>query len=152
MSQISSISHELCVCYICQEESFIKDSDSSFCEKNICKCKGTNRIHKHCFQKLRNQDLCSICKSPFQNVEDLIIEEPLELESVSEKDCFGWNHEYSIDQKGRKQGIHRIYYQNGVLWEETQYKNDKKNGYQKIWSYKGKLFINDIYKNGVLIK
>jgi hypothetical protein len=149
MSKNSCISQDSCVCYICQEES---EAISLFCEKNICKCKGTNRIHEHCFQKLRNQDICSICKSQFENVQHLIIEEPLEIEKVLEKDPFGWRHEYNIDQKGRKQGIHRIYYMNGTLWEETQYKNDKKNGYQKVWNYKGKLFVNDVYKNGILSK
>jgi hypothetical protein len=143
------MSKESYLCYICQEES---SECYMFCDENICKCKGTNRIHKKCFQKLRNQESCSICKSSFQNVEDLIIEEELQLEQIFETEPYGWRHEYMIDQKGRKQGIHRIYYTNGTLWEETQYKNNLKNGYQKVWSYKGKLFINDVYKNGVLAK
>jgi hypothetical protein len=136
-------------CYVCQEE---EDANVPFCEVGICDCKGNNRIHTCCFQKLRNQDVCSICKKPFVNVEHLIINDVLHLEKVVEVDPFGWKHEYTIDQRGRKQGIHRIYYTTGVLWEETQYKNDMKNGYQKVWNYHGKLFVNDKFQLGVKLE
>jgi hypothetical protein len=132
-------------CYVCQEDT----DESLFCKTNICKCTGTNRIHKKCFQKLHNQEFCSICNCSFENVAHLIVDEILTLSKVEEIDELGWKHEYSIDQKGRKQGSHRIYYKNGLLWEETYYKNDLKNGYQKVWDYKGKMFVNRVYKSGI---
>jgi hypothetical protein len=132
-------------CYVCQEES----DESFFCKTNICKCMGSNRIHMKCFQHLRNQEVCSICNHNFENVTHLIVDEILTLTKMKELDDFGWKHEYSLDQKGRKQGTHRIYYKNGLLWEETYYKNDLKNGYQKVWDYKGKMFVNRVYKNGI---
>ena len=140
---------ETLCCYICQEE---ETENLPFCKINICGCKGSNRIHTCCFQKLRNQEVCSICKKEFTNVSELIIDEILELQKIEEIDPYGWKHEYSIDQRGRKQGIHRIYYMNGNLWEENEYKNNLRNGYQKVWSYKGKLFVDTKFKNGVEVK
>lgn len=137
------------VCYVCQEGS-CEPSCKDFCDTNICKCTGSNRIHKKCFQKLLNQETCSICNSEFINVDHLISKEELILKNVTKIDEFGWKHEYTIDQKGRKQGFHRIYYMNGLLWEETKYKNDLKHGYQKVWNYKGQMFVNQIYKNGIV--
>lgn len=159
MSESLDISKEY-LCYVCQEGSSDSSckgsSDSSckgcddFCDTNICACTGSNRIHTQCFRKLRNQELCSICNSEFKNVEHLIVKEELILRKISQKDDFGWNHEYFLDQKGRKQGSHKIYYMNGLLWEETHYKNDLKHGFQKVWNYKGKMFVNQTYKNGLI--
>jgi hypothetical protein len=134
-----------CCCYVCQEDETI---ESPFCKTNICNCKGSNRIHTHCFQKLRNQSVCSVCKNEFKNVESLITDEVLELQKILEYDKFGWKHEYTIDQRGRKQGLHRIYYQSGTLWEENQYKNDLRDGYQKVWNYKGTLFLDKKFEKG----
>jgi hypothetical protein len=135
-------------CYVCQEGH--TDSCNEFCKTNICKCTGTNRIHMKCFQKLRNQEICSICNAEFRNVNHLLDKEDLILKKVLKVDEFGWKHEFTVDQKGRKQGVHRIYYMNGLLWEETRYKNDLKHGYQKVWNYKGQIFVNQTYKNGIL--
>jgi len=135
-------------CYICYGE---ETQDNLFCT-DICKCKGSNRIHRTCFQKLRNQEVCSICKVVFQNVSDLIVDEILETQLISEFDKYGWRHEYTIDQKGRQQGIHKIYYRGGELWEESEYKNDLRNGYKKVWDINGKLFINQEFRKGVQIQ
>jgi hypothetical protein len=133
-------------CYICYGDC----CDDKFCETNICKCTGSNRIHVKCFQKLLNQDICSICNTEFKNVDHIKFKEDLVLKKISYDDQFGWKHEYFIDQKCRKQGSYKIYYKNGLLWEETKYKNDLKNGFQKVWDYKGNMFVNQIYKNGIV--
>jgi hypothetical protein len=132
------------ICYICQ------DSDSEknpFYDTNICNCKGSNRIHKSCFVKLHS-DICPVCKAEFQNVDRSHMEVVLILTKIEEKDQFGWGHEYHLDQFKRKQGIHRIFYMNGNLWEENEYKDGKRHGYHKVWNYQGKLFTNDIYYKG----
>jgi hypothetical protein len=53
-------------CYICYEK---EKSNDKFCSNSICKCKGTNKIHVSCFEKLKQNygDTCSICKTKFKN-------------------------------------------------------------------------------------
>jgi hypothetical protein len=132
-------------CYVCYGE----ESDKNlFCDTNICGCKGSNRIHKSCFPELFDQHSCTICKQNFVNVDNIRFKEELILRDVVEIDKFGWKHEYKVDQKGRKQGIRRTYYMNGNLWEEVQYKDDKKDGYQKVWDYHGKMFVDTMYQHG----
>jgi len=133
-------------CYVCYEEESEKNT---FCDTNICGCKGSNRIHKSCFPELFNQNICSVCRKEFKNVEGFRSNEILILKEVLELDKFGWKHEYQVDQKGRKQGIHRIYYMNGNLWEEAEYKDDQKNGYSKVWDYYGNMFQNIIFRHGI---
>ena len=132
------------VCYLCQDPEL---DDNDFCH-DICNCKGTNRIHIYCFIKLRDKNRCGICKQEFKNIEKLFDEFDLILDNIEEYDKFGWKHKYQVDQFDRKQGIHRIWYQNGNLWEEGQYRDDKRHGYHKVWSYKGELFIEDYYFKG----
>jgi len=132
------------ICYICQDSGSEKNP---FYNTDICNCKGSNRIHKSCFVKLFS-DICPICKIEFQNVDKSHMEVTLILTEVKEKDSYGWSHHYYIDQFKRKQGIHRIFYMNGNLWEETQYKDDKKHGYQKVWNYQGIQFVDDVYYKG----
>jgi hypothetical protein len=127
------------ICYICYEE---ESKESPFCKKDICGCKGSIHLHENCFQKLRNQMKCSVCVQEFKNVDHLITNEILELQKIIEWDKHGWKHEFTIDQKGRKQGTYKVYYATGVLWEEIEYKDDMKHGSQKIWNYKGEMCIN----------
>lgn len=51
---------------------------------------------------------------------------------------------------GRMNGAHKIY-NNGELIEETEYKNDKKNGLCKIYKDKGTITEFKLWKNGSLI-
>ena len=133
------------ICYICQDSETEKNH---FYDTNICNCKGSNRIHKSCFVKLYS-DICPICKSEYQNVDRSHMEVKLILTKIEEKDRFGWEHKYYIDQFKRKQGIRRIYYMNNRLWEETEFKDDKKHGYHKVWDYHGKQFIDERYHKGI---
>ena len=59
-------------CYICYEK---ESYDNKFCPNSICKCKGTNKIHVLCFEKLKNEygDKCSICKTKFK--ENVVIQQ-----------------------------------------------------------------------------
>jgi len=136
-------------CYVCYEEESEKNP---FCDMSICNCKGSNRIHKSCFPELFNQYVCTVCKTQFNNVEELRSKEQLILKDVVELDKFGWKHEYKVDQKGRKQGVHRIYYMNGNLWEEREYKDNQKNGYQKVWDYYGNIFVDARFQHGIEIE
>jgi hypothetical protein len=61
-------------CYLCLDKETL---NNTFCDTNICNCKGSNRIHKICYSKLRfnGENICSICKSPYkQNVKRVIVE------------------------------------------------------------------------------
>lgn len=133
------------ICYICQN---LEEEHNLFCKNDICKCKGSNRIHISCFRVLPDKKTCSICKESFSNIDYIFDNIPINLYTIEENDKFGWKHIYQIDQFERKQGLYRIYYMNGNLWEEGQYRDDKRHGYHKVWSYKGKLFIEDYYFKG----
>jgi hypothetical protein len=53
-------------CYICYDK---ETKSNPFCNYQPCKCKGTNKIHESCFEKLRINcgNKCSICKSIYSN-------------------------------------------------------------------------------------
>ena len=44
--------------------------------------------------------------------------------------------------------IRKSYYENGNLWSEIPYVNDKEHGIQKIYYENGKLYSEIPYKNG----
>ncbi len=133
------------VCYVCQNS---EEEYNLFCKNTICDCKGSNKIHVSCFRLLSDKKMCSICKQNFCNIDYIFDGIPIKLYTIEEKDKFGWKHIFQIDQFERKQGIYQIYYTNGNLWEEGQYRDDKRHGYHKVWSYIGKLFIEDYYFKG----
>jgi hypothetical protein len=93
-------------CYVCYEKEI---SQNSFCE-NICDCKGYN-LHKSCFQKLYDKEVCSICKSNYKNIEDLLPKRD-NMVIIIEIDKYGIKHEYTKDDI-----LYRIinYYKNLVL-------------------------------------
>lgn len=132
-------------CYVCFDDESI---DTPYCE-DVCSCKGTTKLHQCCFQKLRDQTKCTICLEKFKNVDHLRTDDILELHKVVEYQ-YSWKHEYTVDQKGRKQGVYRIYYKGDEkLWEEMTYKNDLLEGTKKVWTYQGKLYKRVRYCNGL---
>jgi antitoxin component YwqK of YwqJK toxin-antitoxin module len=50
--------------------------------------------------------------------------------------------------KGKLEGARKVFYTDGTLAEETNYKNGNKEGNSKIYSEKGELIEAHIYKNG----
>jgi hypothetical protein len=83
-------------CYICYDKE--KQNDK-FCSTSICKCRGTNKIHVSCFEKLKREygNTCTICKSKFK--ENIIVNEPLRFQQRNNQECFiddnkGDNYEY----------------------------------------------------------
>lgn len=44
-----------------------------------------------------------------------------------------------------REGLIKTYYANGALNEETEYKNDKKNGRQRVYYYNGKTIVAERY-------
>lgn len=56
-------------CYVCYETA---TSSNPFFSTNPCQCKGTVRLHKSCFEKLRQTcgETCGICKSKYKNTDN----------------------------------------------------------------------------------
>lgn len=54
--------------------------------------------------------------------------------------------------KGKKDGMERFWYENGILKEEGQWFNNQANGIMRAWDEKGKLSKAVRYKNGELIE
>ena len=131
-------------CYVCYEHN----DSLKFCE-NICNCL-TYKLHKSCFQKLYDKETCSICKSKYKNIQDLLPKRDGMI-IIIEIDNYGIKHEYTKDDQGLKHGTHKIFYPNGELWEEDNYIHGVKEGIQKLYTMKGKLHTCFIYKNNILI-
>jgi hypothetical protein len=72
-------------CYICYDK---EKSNDKFCSNSICKCRGTNKIHISCFEKLKREygNTCSICKSKFK--ENIVQREILSHKPVSYQPIF----------------------------------------------------------------
>lgn len=140
LDKITNINKE---CYVCYE-----NSQNDFCE-NICNCL-TYKLHKTCFQKLYNKEVCSICKSNYKNIQDLLPKRDGMI-IITEIDKYGIKHEYTKDTKNLKHRICNIFYPNGELWEENNYNHGIKDGIQKLYDTKGKLHTHFVYKNGILI-
>jgi hypothetical protein len=54
--------------------------------------------------------------------------------------------------KGKKDGMERFWYENGILKEEGQWFNNQANGMMRAWDDKGRLTKAVRYKNGELIE
>jgi antitoxin component YwqK of YwqJK toxin-antitoxin module len=128
-------------CYICLEK---ETKDFPFCE-NICSCKGY-KIHKSCFSKLYEKQVCSICKTTYKNIDDLLPKRD-GFNIIIEFDSLGLKHEYTKDENGLIQGIYKIWYPNGNIWEETYYKQGVKDGIQKLYDTRGNIYVQMLYEN-----
>lgn len=135
-------------CYICYQE---ESDDNIFVKEDICKCKGTNRIHTKCFQKLQNQTKCSICNTYFENLDE-VCEYEDGLRVISRVDEYGIKHRYTINKEQKIHGKYYIYYTNGNVWEKQTYVNGIRHGVQWIYSPDGKQNNVHIYMDGVNIK
>lgn len=128
-------------CYICFEQ---ETENNPLCE-NICSCKGY-KLHKSCFSQLYDRKVCSICKTLYQNVEDLYPKRD-GYKIIIELDKMGLKHEYTKDENGLLQGIYKIWYHNGNIWEENYYKEGVKEGIQKLYDTRGILHTEMLYQN-----
>ncbi len=135
-------------CYICYHQ---ETDDNEFTRDDICKCKGSNRIHKSCFRKLPNQTKCSICNELFDNVEEFF-EYENGLRVMTDFDKLDIKHRYTINKEKQKHGKCTIYYPNGNVWEEQTYVNGIRHGVQMLYSMDGKQQFMDIYLDGKNIK
>lgn len=133
-------------CYLCYEK---ETSENKFCGI-ICDCIGYF-LHKNCFQKLYNKSICSICKSKYKNIQDLLPHRDGMLILI-EIDKYGIKHEYTKNEDGLKHGLCKIFYPNGEIWEENIFVNGIKEGIQKLYTIKGQLHTCFIYKDGELIE
>jgi len=51
---------------------------------------------------------------------------------------------------GAPDGITRMWSENGVLTRETHYSAGQRNGSHTLWDEEGRLFLTEVYENGVL--
>lgn len=56
------------------------------------------------------------------------------------------------DEQGKKQGIHKDFYEDGKLKEEKKYKDDLIDGYVKTYDKKGNLVNTEKFNNGKQVK
>ena len=146
------------VCYLCQEES---SESNEFAPENICECKGSNRIHKSCFNLLKDKQVCCICKTSYN------INANTYRKKIESKDSYGniisrelveeiWVHgskaEYFIDNNSMKQGTLKVYFHTGKIWMIEEYKDDKLHGTRKIFSLNHKKCRIQNYNNNILIQ
>lgn len=123
-------------CYICFEPEDKTQYIYTFVKTDICKCKGSLRIHKSCYDKvLEHTNICGICKTKYK-IDYIFVNG---LAEVIERTPF-YRTVYSIDKKLQKQGIHRTYYENvniinntrvNQLYIEKTYLNNKLHGKYK---------------------
>jgi hypothetical protein len=152
-------SNETDVCFVCQDESSVKNE---FAPDNICECKGSNRIHKSCFNLLKNKQECCICKTAYtininayrKRVEsrdsdsgNIIFKEFMEEIWVN-----GSKAEYFVDKNHMKQGTLKVYFHTGEIWMIEEYKNNKLNGTRKIFSLNHKVCRIQKFENDLLIE
>lgn len=131
-------------CYICYEP---ESQDKPYLCSNSCGCGQAYRVHVGCFAMLQNKTTCSICKQNYQGVNNLDIRSN-GLKVIFELDSLGFRHEYTVDDKNRKHGVHKIWYHNGNLWEENYYQQGLRNGIQKLYSVNGELYREIQYDHG----
>ena len=58
-----------------------------------------------------------------------------------------WNY-----MNGKAEGMQKVFYKSGHLYQEGRFKDDKLNGEAKTYFEDGKIKFIDIYNNGKLIK
>lgn len=83
------------------------------------------------------------CLENSNKVED--IKPTLKVHSYIEN---GIKYEYEVDENGLRNGFYKLYYENGQLWVDAFYKDDKLNGFYKSYFNNGQLCIDTVYKNG----
>lgn len=156
---IEQSSKSLDVCFLCQDEA---TENNEFAPDDICACKGSNRIHKSCFNLLKDKQICCVCKTNYtinQNAyrKKVEIKDPVSgsitfKEFVEEIWVHGSKAEYFVDNNSMKQGPLKVYFNNGKEWMIEEYKDDKLNGVRKIFSPNHKKCRIQKFNNGQLIE
>ena len=134
-------------CYICQDEN---EDFELFAPESICECKGSLRIHKSCFNILPNKKECSICKHKFNIPENSYRLRNGSLEVVEEMYEYGSKMVYQLNKNNQMEGVFIIYYDNGNIWEISQYKNGKMIGERTLYNrIHTKKIVETYDENGV---
>lgn len=151
--------NEANICFVCQDES---TENNEFAPDNICACKGSIRIHKSCFNILKDKEKCCICKTPYTINSNTYRKRVESIDSVSgsitckelveEIWVNGSKAEYFVDKNSMKQGLLKVYFNDGSMWMLEEYKDDKLNGTRKIFSPNHKICRIQQFKNGLLIE
>lgn len=72
------------------------------------------------------------------------------LETIETEDDYGYRIKYTRSKKDyAKQGLYVKSYENGKVYEEAQYKDDKLDGQRKIYYENGEVELIENYKNGL---
>jgi antitoxin component YwqK of YwqJK toxin-antitoxin module len=137
------------VCFLCQDES---SNENEFAQENICACKGSNRIHKSCFNLLKDKQKCCICKNDYTINANAYRKRVESQEFMEEIWVNGSKAEYFVDKNSMKQGTLKVFYHTGDLWMTEEYKNDKLNGIRKIFSPNQKKCRIQKFENNLLIE
>jgi hypothetical protein len=95
-------------CYICCDK---ETKNNPFCKQQVCKCKGTNKIHESCLNELKIKcgNICSICKSSYREI-------IYETNSVNSKKNKSPNTDYNIEDVIAK--LNRQLIENQIMMQE----------------------------------
>ena len=137
------------VCFLCQDESSV---ENTFAPDDVCACKGSNRIHKSCFNLLKNKQECCICKTAYTINPNAYRKRTDTKEFVEEIWVHGSKAEYYIDKNSMKQGLLKVYFNDGKEWMIEEYKDNKLNGIRKVFSPNHKVCRIQKFTHGQLIE
>jgi antitoxin component YwqK of YwqJK toxin-antitoxin module len=103
-------------CYICYEE---ESADNPYIDPSPCACTGSIKLHIACFRELKSRtQTCSICKSPFGDVDFIISCDFVEKAS---------GHRYvgkRLAISGKFAGPLTVYYPSGAVYKTKPYTNN----------------------------
>lgn len=137
-------------CYICQESSE-NPNDETFAPCDICNCKGSMRIHKQCFNILPNKTQCSVCKNFYKIPENSYRERIGSLEVVEEIFIYGSKAIFTKNKNDQIHGTYKVYYDNGKLWEVSNYVNGLIDGERIIYNRPHTKKVIEMYDEGELL-
>lgn len=72
-------------------------------------------------------------------------------ETITNELPSGMKEVYQVDENGSKNGAYKLYYTDGVLFEESNYYEGKLKGLRKLYYPSGKKEIEEQYKNDTII-
>jgi len=155
-------------CYICYENE--SKENPYLKEPHPCMCKGSILIHKQCLANvLKISKFCSICKTKY-NLKYLPQKDGKEV--IIEESSYGNTIEYTINERGEKNGTYIIknsdgrtiilhsyingimegpyieYYQNGQIKSVCKCRNNRIEGEFCEWHQDGLILEESNYKNG----
>ncbi len=140
-------------CYICYEGE--GEGHGKMFVENICKCKGSIKVHDACFDQLCTlQNTCGACNSRW--IHDYAGRKHVIFTNIY-GDRHGAYEQYYGNGKivakgtyvdGNLEGVYQTWHKNGIQKSNVNYQNGNMEGLCQMWHENGQLLRNVYYKNG----